>query len=54
MGTSQAYAPKIGAVAGAQTQTGGVAYMAHVGGFIFEAATARLFEGFRRIPQWGT
>ena len=33
-------------------QTGGVAYMAHVGGFIFGAATARLFEGFRRIPEW--
>jgi len=34
-------------------QTGGVAYMAHVGGFVFGAATARLFEGFRRIPEWG-
>jgi len=29
----------------AQTQTGGVAYLAHVGGFIFGAVTARLFEG---------
>ena len=28
----------------AQAQTGGVAYLAHVGGFIFGAATARLFE----------
>jgi len=28
----------------AHTQTGGVAYLAHVGGFIFGAATARLFE----------
>ena len=28
----------------AQVQTGGVAYLAHVGGFIFGAATARLFE----------
>jgi membrane associated rhomboid family serine protease len=33
----------------AQVQTGGVAYLAHVGGFIFGAATARLFEGQRRI-----
>jgi len=33
----------------AQVQTGGVAYLAHVGGFIFGAATARLFEGSRRI-----
>jgi membrane associated rhomboid family serine protease len=28
----------------AQSQTGGVAYLAHVGGFIFGAATAGLFE----------
>lgn len=37
--------------AGAVTnaQTGGVAYLAHVGGFIFGAVTARLFEGGRRI-----
>ena len=28
----------------AHAQTGGVAYLAHVGGFIFGAATARLFE----------
>jgi membrane associated rhomboid family serine protease len=33
----------------AQVQTGGVAYMAHVGGFIFGAATARLFESRRQI-----
>jgi membrane associated rhomboid family serine protease len=33
----------------AQVQTGGVAYLAHVGGFIFGAATARLFEDQRRI-----
>jgi len=33
----------------AHVQTGGVAYLAHVGGFIFGAATARLFEGSRRI-----
>ncbi len=40
----------VGAVA--DVQTGGVAYMAHVGGFIFGAATGRLFEGFRRPPDW--
>ena len=33
----------------AQVQTGGVAYLAHVGGFIFGAASARLFEDPRRI-----
>jgi len=33
----------------AHVQTGGVAYLAHVGGFIFGAATARLFEDPRRI-----
>ena len=31
----------------AQVQTGGVAYLAHVGGFIFGAVTARLFAGPR-------
>jgi len=31
----------------AQVQTGGVAYLAHVGGFIFGAVTARWFEGSR-------
>jgi membrane associated rhomboid family serine protease len=40
---------QVGAVASAQS--GVVAYMAHVGGFIFGAATARLFEGFRRIAE---
>ncbi len=34
----------------AHVQTGGVAYLAHIGGFIFGAATARWFEGSRRIP----
>ena len=29
----------------AHVQTGGVAYLAHVGGFVFGAATARWFEG---------
>lgn len=33
----------------AQVQTGGVAYLAHVGGFVFGAAAARLFEDRRRI-----
>ena len=39
----------------ANVQTGGVAYLAHVGGFIFGAVTARLFEDPRRIGwQAGT
>lgn len=33
----------------AHVQTGGVAYLAHVGGFVFGAVTARLFEDSRRI-----
>jgi membrane associated rhomboid family serine protease len=33
----------------AHVQTGGVAYLAHVGGFIFGAATARWFEDSRRL-----
>ncbi len=33
----------------AQAQTGGVAYLAHIGGFLFGAVTARLFEDPRRI-----
>ena len=33
----------------ALVQTGGVAYLAHVGGFVFGAVTARLFEGSSRI-----
>jgi membrane associated rhomboid family serine protease len=33
----------------AQVQTGGVAYLAHVGGFVFGAVTVRLFEGSSRI-----
>jgi len=37
----------------AQVQTGGVAYLAHIGGFIFGAATARWFEE-RRIPSQPT
>ena len=35
----------------ANTQSGGVAYLAHVGGFIFGAATARFFEGFRPVLE---
>jgi membrane associated rhomboid family serine protease len=33
----------------AHVQTGGVAYLAHVGGFIFGAVTARIFENPRRV-----
>jgi membrane associated rhomboid family serine protease len=33
----------------AHVQTGGVAYLAHVGGFIFGALTARLFEDRNRL-----
>jgi membrane associated rhomboid family serine protease len=33
------------------TQSGGVAYLAHVGGFIFGAVFARLFEDPRRIAR---
>jgi membrane associated rhomboid family serine protease len=40
---------QVGSVAQAQSQSGGVAYMAHVGGFIFGAVTGRLFEDRRRI-----
>jgi membrane associated rhomboid family serine protease len=40
----------------AQVRTGGVAYLAHIGGFLFGVVTARLFEDPRRIaaarPQW--
>ncbi len=43
---------QFGAVA--DVQTGGVAYAAHVGGFIFGAVTARIFESSRRISQWET
>ncbi len=40
---------QVGAVA--DVQTGGVAYAAHVGGFIFGAVTARMFESSRRISE---
>jgi len=35
----------------AAVQTGGVAYVAHVGGFVFGAATARLFEDPQRLES---
>ena len=35
----------------AAVQTGGVAYVAHVGGAIFGALTARLFEGSRQLAD---
>jgi membrane associated rhomboid family serine protease len=35
----------------AQVQGGGVAYLAHIGGFIFGAVTARLFEDPRRVAS---
>jgi membrane associated rhomboid family serine protease len=38
-----------GSVAG--VQTGGVAYLAHVGGFVFGAVTARFIENPRRLAQ---
>jgi len=33
----------------AQVKTGGVAYLAHIGGFLFGVVTARLFEDPQRI-----
>ena len=41
---------QVGSVANVQSG-GGVAYAAHVWGFIFGAITARLFEGARRIAE---
>jgi membrane associated rhomboid family serine protease len=41
---------QIGAMA--DVQMGGVAYMAHVGGFIFGAVTGRIFEIARRDSEW--
>ena len=35
----------------ANSQSGGVAYLAHIGGIIFGAATARLFEDPRRLAR---
>lgn len=42
---------EVGALA--QVQSGGVAYMAHIGGFLFGALTARLFESRSRRRQQG-
>lgn len=42
---------EVGALA--QTQSGVVAYIAHVGGFLFGAAAARLFETRQRRAQEG-
>jgi membrane associated rhomboid family serine protease len=42
---------EVGALA--QVQGGGVAYMAHIGGFIFGAVTCRLFESRQRLYQQG-
>jgi membrane associated rhomboid family serine protease len=41
---------QLGAVA--DVQTSGVAYVAHVGGFIFGAVTARLFERVQGATEW--
>jgi len=38
----------------AKVQGGGVAYLAHVGGFIFGAIMARPFERFLRSGEWET
>jgi len=35
----------------ADVQAGGVAYLAHIGGFAFGALTARLFEDPRRVAR---
>lgn len=40
---------QVGSVA--NVQSGGVAYMAHIGGFFFGAITARLFEGSRSAVE---
>ena len=40
---------QVGAVA--DVQAGGVAYMAHIGGFLFGAIAARLFESSERIAK---
>jgi len=43
---------QVGAVASSASSAGGrVAYAAHVGGFIFGAATGRLFEGSKRADD---
>ncbi|HYK87944.1 MAG TPA: rhomboid family intramembrane serine protease [Acidobacteriota bacterium] len=42
---------QVGAVA--TVETGGVAYAAHIGGFVFGTVTGRIFEGFRRVDEIG-
>lgn len=44
---------ELGALAVVQTGGGGVAYMAHIGGFLFGLITCRLFESRRRRMQQG-
>jgi len=43
---------QVGSVA--YVQAGGVAYLAHIGGFIFGVVSAPVFERFQRIAQWET
>jgi membrane associated rhomboid family serine protease len=43
---------QVGSVA--DVQGGGVAYTAHVGGFVFGVITARIFEGVGRTAESGT
>ena len=38
----------------ADVQTDGVAYLAHIGGFIFGVVTAPVFERLQRITEWET
>ena len=40
---------EVGALA--STQSGGVAYMAHVGGFVFGLVLGRLFESRQRLSE---
>ncbi len=42
---------EIGALMTTSTDAGGVAYMAHIGGFIFGALAARLFENAGRVEE---
>lgn len=41
----------VGAVAKVPQASGGVAYMAHIGGMLFGAVTARLFEARKRVAE---
>jgi membrane associated rhomboid family serine protease len=38
----------------ADVQSGGVAYLAHIGGFIFGVVTAPIFDRMQRIAEWET